>query len=333
MHRHSEVDRRVDEGGLARLLARGRASGSDAIVIVVGGVTAAAEYFGTPMQPIELMSCTKSVVSLLVGMLIDDGSIASVDEPIATWFPPWRRTAKAAVSVRHLLTHASGLRADRVTAEIYASDDVVQLALDAPLVDRPGTRFFYNNKAVNLLAGVIERASGMRMDRLARERLFAPLAIDEFHWVRDRAGTPHAMSGLQLHAADLARVGRLVCQGGRWGSRQIVSRAWLEACTRPAFPHLGPEAGRYGYLWWLGDQDEVDARRGAVDCRAHGYLGNHLVICSRRRLVAVRQRRAPRHRTVLEASDNFDDFPQLARAVVSPAASTPDSSETGQADA
>ncbi len=239
------------EDALLELVVTARATRSDALVVLEDGKPIVDEFFGGPRQPIELMSCTKSIVSLLIGILVDDKKIASLDTPVATWFPEWKKDKdkrKKAITVGHLLSHTSGLECKPTTEEIYASQDFVKLALAAPLAADPGTKFVYNNKAINLLAGVIERVARKKMDDFARERLFAPLAITEFGWTRDRAGNPHGMSGLQLHATDFAAIGQMLLQGGVFEDERIVSERWIEESMRPPRPELAPSCG---LLWWL----------------------------------------------------------------------------------
>jgi CubicO group peptidase (beta-lactamase class C family) len=391
--RRTPAEAGVDAAALERLLVAARAAKSDAIAIVVDGALVCEEYFDRPRpEPIELMSCTKSVVSLLVGILIDERKIASLDAPIATWYPEWKEGPKAAITVRHVLAHVSGLATKPTTEEIYASDDFVKLALEADLADPPATRFVYNNKAVNLLAGVIAKASGQPMDEFARERLFDPLGIPEFGWTKDRSGNPHGMAGLQLATLDFARLGQLLLEGGEWEGERIVSRDWLAASMAPAFPQLGASARRCGLLWWLerdggaiswddalieswkkaggsklllqvGDElrgkkctgidearallrpavSKVSTAAGgeAVDgswfdlevsqrnvpfwneepgpvvaWRADGYLGNYLVVCPSKKLVAVRQRRYPNDPRERDDPRNaMPDFTRLALAL------------------
>ena len=95
----------------------------------------------------------------------------------------------------------------------------------------------YNNKAVNLLAGVVERASGQRMDTFIAEALFEPLGIHDYGWTLDKSGNPHAMSGLQLGALDMARLGQLVIDKGKVGDRQVVSADWIERASFVARSH------------------------------------------------------------------------------------------------
>src|SRR5262249_47868467 len=113
--------------------------------------------------------------------------------------------------------------------------------------DDPGTRWDYNNKAVNLLAGIVQKASGRRMDIYLRAELFRPLGIRNFFWTLDRAGNPHGMSGLQILPNDFAKIGQLVLNKGVWAGIQLIKESWFEVSMRPGTP-TRPD---YGLLWWL----------------------------------------------------------------------------------
>ncbi len=237
----------VDEAALARLVEAAGASHSDALVVMRDGKLVGSWHSGGERRPIEAMSATKSIVGLAVGRLITTGAIESLDLPVSTWYPEWRDGRKGRVTLRHLLAHTSGIQANPTTEEIYASDDFVQLALDAEIVSEPGERFFYNNKATNLIAGVVERASGRKLDDYLREELFAPMGITHFSWTRDRAGNPHGMAGFQAHAQDLARLGQLTLQRGVWNGERLIDAAYLEESVRSG---ATPDPG-FGLLWML----------------------------------------------------------------------------------
>jgi CubicO group peptidase (beta-lactamase class C family) len=177
--------------------------------------------------------------------LVEQRKIASLDEPVATFFPEWKQGKKAKITVRHLLQQTSGLQTEPNTQVVYASPDFVQLALAAELEGEPGAKWTYNNKAVNLLAGVVKRASGVPLDEYMRREFFAPLGITQFGWDHDQAGNPHAMSGLQLKPLDLARFGQLMLDGGVWKGRRVLA----EALVRSAHDDVAPGQG-YGLLWW-----------------------------------------------------------------------------------
>ncbi|AKT36947.1 serine hydrolase domain-containing protein [Chondromyces crocatus] len=235
----------LDPTRLADLVARAEATSSDALVILRNGKLVGAWTFGEPRSPIELMSVTKSIVSLAIGLLIDEGKIASVDAPVHHFFPEWNQGQKKDITVRHLLEHTSGLQHEPSTNVIYASPDFVRQALAAELTHPPGTRWSYNNKAVNLLAGVVHVASGEKLDDYLKRKLFLPLGIQESSWERDRAGNPHGMSGLGLHAVDLARIGQLLLDGGVWNGKRVLSEGWIDTSTAWA-----RERGESGMLWW-----------------------------------------------------------------------------------
>ncbi|GGL00539.1 hypothetical protein GCM10010844_18730 [Deinococcus radiotolerans] len=171
------------------------------------------------------------------------GVLPGADVAVAEYYPEWRQGRKADVTLQHLMTHTSGLQnVPAAPEEIYPSPDFVQLALCAELRHAPGTAFSYNNKAVNLICGLLDRATGQRADDFARAELFAPLGIHEWQWDRDRAGTPHGMSGLQLRARDLARLAQLTLRGGEG----LITPSWIHASTCPATP----ATPRMGLLWW-----------------------------------------------------------------------------------
>ncbi len=129
----------INSKALETLLKRGAESHSDAIVIIKDDVVVGQWYFGKPQALIETQSDTKSVVALAIGCLLHDGKIKSLDEPVCDFYPEWRQGQKKLITIRQILNHTSGLQADHTTEELYASPDLVQLALCAELSDAPGT--------------------------------------------------------------------------------------------------------------------------------------------------------------------------------------------------
>lgn len=237
---------------LEALLSQARATNSDALGISWKGHRQVWAFWGKH-EPIETMSVTKSIVGLVIGIAQTSGLIDSIDAPVHTFFSEWRQGRKRDVTLRMLLEHTSGLQnVPMTTEEIYPSHDFVQLALSAELESPPGERYAYNNKAVNLLAGVIERATGRKLDDFAREELFAPLGIDRFSWQRDPAGNPHAMSGLALRPDDLLTFGELVANRGAWHGEQLISESWFDAMDAT---EVGDESA---LLWWHVHDVKID---------------------------------------------------------------------------
>lgn len=243
----------------------------------------------------DLRSVTKSVLSLLVGIAIDRGWIASVDLPVLAAFPEFNdlHTSPAgSVTLRHLLTMSAGLDwneaipyADPGNSERQMDDalDRCRYALERTRVAVPGTRFGYNGGLSMLLAEVVRRAARRPLDAIAAETLLGPLGITDVEWLAYADGTPNAASGLRMRASDLAKIGQLVLDEGAWAGRQIVSRQWIRDSTTA---HVGAEGlFFYGFHWWLGRS--LVSRREITWLAALGYGGQRLIVIPSMRIVVV----------------------------------------------
>lgn len=235
------------ESVLLRLAQRSRESKSDAVLVLHNG-RVIFEYRSDPYwQPIEAMAMTKSMTALAIGLMLDDRIISSVDEPVYHFYPEWDQGNKRLITIRHLLSHTSGLQADLDTDEIYHAGDIIQLALCAELSTQPGTHFYYNNKAVNLLSGIVKKATGRSLSEYLTVRLFAPLGIDNVSWLSDNDGTDYAMAHMIITAPDLAKIGQMLANGGNWCARRILSKEWVDFISSP-----GQTCDPFsGHLWWL----------------------------------------------------------------------------------
>src|SRR5262249_27007483 len=114
-------------------------------------------------------------LALAVGFLLDGKKLESLDEPLWHFFPELKQGLKERLTVRHLLTHTTGIQNDG--ADLARVSDLVRFALAADLETEPGARAAYNDKALALLAGLVEKASGTKADDYLREKLFTPLGI------------------------------------------------------------------------------------------------------------------------------------------------------------
>jgi CubicO group peptidase (beta-lactamase class C family) len=237
-----------DPAKLEALKQEAERTNSDAVVIYRNGTLIAEWYFGKEPKAIETMSAYKSIVSLAIGRLLTQQLIESLDQPVHTLYPEWNQGQKKLITIRHLLNHTSGLQnVANAGAEIYPAPDAIRLALAAELDSEPGTRFAYNNKAVNLLSGIILKASGMKMDEYIRQEFFSRMDINEYKFYYDQSGNPHAMAGLQLRAIDLAKFGLLVLNEGAWNGEQLIDPEYFTAMIS-AGQDLYPLSG---LLWWL----------------------------------------------------------------------------------
>lgn len=229
------------------IVEQSRATNSSALLVYQDSNLVYEDYFGNDSVPIEAMSASKSVVSLAVGLLLDHGYLDSLDVPVYRMYPEWKQGNKRMVTVRHLVEHASGLQnVANAGVEIEVAPDVVQLALAAELETIPGEVYSYNNKATNLIAGVVHKTSGRPMDEFLDEYLFRDLGVSDYFWVKDKAGNPFGMSGFNVHPADFAKIGQLILNNGIWNGKQLISKQWIEAMLSP-----GRFDSNYGLQWWL----------------------------------------------------------------------------------
>lgn len=308
----------MDRAALEAVVAEAQNTHSTALIVIKDGRVVAERYFGNlPKQQLRINSVTKSVVSLSIGQLIEDGKIPGHNTPISRWFPEWTVSKKAKITLRHLLTHTSGLFHEESAAKLYQQPDVVRYARGLPLTDEPGKNFSYSNEAVALIPGVVFAASGKPLDIYLHDRLFKPMGILDYKWDRDAAGNALAFGGLWLLPRDLVKIGQLMLDSGRWGGKQLVPAAWVRACTSPA----GPSLSDYGLLWWL----YPGPKGSASGFGANGWLGQYLIVYPKQHLVAVRLHS-------IEAGNDegenkkygFSSFRALVSAMVLPGAAAGD---------
>lgn len=231
------------------LVLEARRTGSTTTAIATPGHLLAEWQFDGWDRPVELMSATKTFGALAIGLLIKDGRIRSLDTPIASFFPEraeWLTGERSRITIRHVLTHTTGLRAARDSSDVEAAEDTVATALAAESVDPPGGTYFYNNLAVSLIAGIVERVAGAGLDDFIKRRLFEPLGIRDTQWARDPSGHAYVHYGLQIRAGDLARLGLLMLDDGRWNGAQLLPHGWSTEMATPRMP-----SGTYGLLTWV----------------------------------------------------------------------------------
>ncbi len=242
---------------------------------------------------INVNSVTKGVMAILAGIAVDKGAIKSIDEKVLTFFPDYqvKRGEKTIydVTIRHLLTMTAPYKGkSEPWKKVCTSDDWTKAALDF-LGGRNGItgEFRYATLGIQILAGIIEHATGEKCIDFANKNLFIPLGIpehtihgtsskeDQFdffmnkgprknEWYSDPQDTVTAGWGLCASGKDLARIGSMVLNEGKYKGNQIVSAEWIKQMTTPHLK-LGERFGfmEYGYLWYKPIEDrEVYAAIG-----------------------------------------------------------------------
>lgn len=255
------------------------------------------EYFNgwSAERSHTLQSVTKSVTALLTGIAVQSGQLA-LNDRVTRYFPQYEPipadSRKQAVTVGDLLTMRSGL--DWNESNYSGSPlqrlnecqcDWLRFVLDWPMRDGPGTRWEYISGNTILLAGVVGAATGRRLDLFAAATLFAPLHTTGENWVRGLPdGLPHAGGGLYLKPRDMAKLGVVILDQGRWQGRTIVQPEWTGLITSRVTPGVRNWAGHsfdYGYGWWI----TSDGGRDVI--AASGAMGQWILVVPSARLVVV----------------------------------------------
>lgn len=210
----------------------------------------------------SLRSITKSIVGLLYGIAVAEGKVPALNQKLLTQFPEYPDLAhdpkRKAILIRHALSMTLGTtwnedlsyfdRKNSARLMGYEKDQL-RYVLDRPMLSEPGKSFVYNSGAVTIVARLIERGVGMSIDKYAEAKLFKPLGIRAYEWARGAGGAPVPFAGLRLNIHDLAKIGQLVIQKGKFHGRQVVPAAWLEESFKPR--SANKNGMKYGYLWWL----------------------------------------------------------------------------------
>ncbi len=279
---HSERQKGTQETGLSmeKLQAMETAVRSGefkkigSVVLTRHGKVVYETYFDGDASTLrDTRSATKSITDVLVGIAIKERKLSGVNARVLDFLPERARKMqnpdprKDKMTIEDFLTMSSPLECDdwndasRGNEErMYVIEDWAQFILDLPVrgrmrvgeqpeVPKYGRSFSYCTGGVFVLSEVLQKATGLRTDRYAQEKLFAPLGITDAEWVYSPMNVPQTGGGLRLSSRDLAKVGQLYLNGGSWQGEVIVDPAWVKASTEP---HAQiDDTTEYGYLWWL----------------------------------------------------------------------------------
>lgn len=215
-------------------------------------------------------SMCKSITGMAVGMLIEEVQL-SLDENIYKIFEqrmnPLAKIFRPEVTVEHLLTMTSGVSFNE--SGIISGNDWLESYLNAPVIGTPGTKFQYNSLNSYVLSAIISERTGMTMEEYLRPRLFEPMGITRYLWETCPKGITKGGWGLFLCAEDMAKLGQLYLNKGRWNGQQLVSEEWVETSTQKHV-ESGDDTFGYGYQIWM------EERQGSFEF--NGMLGQNVVV-------------------------------------------------------
>ena len=195
------------------------------------------------------------------------------------------------ITLKHVMTMTSGFKEEE-NADGNKYRDQLQYFLSRPMASHPGEQFRYSNDDTDLLGYIIHSLEGQYVDEYAEENLFGPMGITEYYWETEN-GIPHCHSDLYLLPRDMAKIGLLVLDDGKWKDQQLVPKTWVDESTQP---HVAESIYYdYGYQWWHRSKENVawwkegKARIPAEHDKiiALGYGGQYIVIIRDLNMVVV----------------------------------------------
>lgn len=243
----------------------------------------------------NIYSATKTIVGLLTGIALDEGKIHSLDDSVSRYIPAYTKGMQADVTLRHLLTMSGGMAWDEayaslfsVTTHGYYGNDLYDLVTGLEVVDKPGVQYSYRSGETQLLAFVIEAATGQTLSEYTEEKLWKPMQAErDAYWLLDKKdGDEKAFCCFHTTARDVARFARLLLHHGNWQGHQLVSEAYMNELMRPA-SYLKDQWGKntlsyYGFQTWIMDY------HGMRCPYLRGMLGQYIIAIPEMDAIVVR---------------------------------------------
>ena len=254
-----EAERSVPDTVLSEISAFAEEQNSQGLIVIHDGLIQLEAYWdgadrSTLFNP---QSMSKTVLAMIMGIAINEGHIASLDDPVGRYIEEWSDRPQGTATIRQTLWMAAGLEQMSSSYEIELfsrgvwynfGDDFEGMILDLRQVTPPGTKFEYNNEENNVLGMVIERATGQRYADYLSEKLWQPLGLADASMYLDREGGAVMKSCcIFSRPYDWAKLGVLLLNRGAYNGEQIVPAAWVDAMIQPS-----PLVDYYGYQVWLG---------------------------------------------------------------------------------
>lgn len=276
----------------------GQAGFIDGLLVIRNGFLIAERYFNgfNESTPHNIKSVSKSFLSAITGIALQQGYIDSLEEKMLDYFPeyvyPGMDARKYDITLRHLLTMRMGIRGEaddnyQVYWELYTSDNWIKKTIEAPLIDDPGAKMHYNTFQTHLLSGIITKATQRSTLKYAEAVLFNPMRIEIALWEQDPQGYYFGGNSMHFTPREMAVLGFLYLNYGRINGRQIIPADWIALTLSPTtdLPHPNEWGAfknyNYAYLWWLGQINNYDMYMG------YGYGGQFVVVFPSLNLIVV----------------------------------------------
>lgn len=272
------------------LSALHESTGSVAFVIIKNDSIWFEDYFDgySDSSKSNSFSMAKSYTSGLMQMAIQDGYIKSLDQPICDFLPEFCDGLAAKTTVGDLSSMASGTNWDEsyysplsITTRAYFDDDLAKVINGLEVVEEPGTKFKYASGDTQMLAMVVEKATGKTMYNYLEEKLWKPLGSEnEAYWQVDSEDHDlvKAYCCIASNAKDFARYGKLFKDHGKWQGQQLMDSAFIAKSVKPRFT----DSPEYGYGWWLANAAGKDV------FYMRGHLGQYVIVSPEDNVMIIR---------------------------------------------
>ena len=234
-------------------------------------------------------SVAKSIVVSLMGKAIMEGKIKGLDQPVSDYFDEYKEGLASELTVGNLASMSSGMKWNEkyysvinITSESYFTDDLRSVILRQKIIDKPGQSFRYSSGDTQLLAMVIEKATGTTLSDYLSEKFWKPMGAENnalWQLDSDNSGMEKAYCCIASTARDFARFGKLYINNGKWGNEIILDSSFVELATNPVFD----SSPYYGYGWWLYNFE------GKKVFTMNGHRGQFVISFPEENIIIVRQ--------------------------------------------
>ncbi|MCC8198118.1 MAG: beta-lactamase family protein [Tannerellaceae bacterium] len=271
--------------------------GTVAFLIIKDGELLFEQYWEdySPDAHSNSFSMAKSIVALGIGCAIDDGFIRNVDQPVSDFFPEFPGYGTTPLTIRHLLTMSAGVDFEEAytspfspVTRLYYGNDLQKVTFQMKEVEEPGKRFMYQSGVTQLLAYVLEKATGESVSSYVSRKLWTPMEAEEHAlWSLDKkGGMEKAYCCFNSNARDFARFGQLILNEGYWKGQQVVSPLYIRQAITPdttlRYEYTEEPNRYYGYqFWYLSYQ-------GLPVHYLRGILGQYVFAIPEKNAVVVR---------------------------------------------
>ncbi len=259
------------------------------LLISYKGELTVEKYFNgsTADRTTNVKSVSKSIMSALVGIAIDKGYVAGLDQPISDFYgellPTRTDTRKNNITIGNLLSMQAGLE----TTSFYnygawvLSNDWIGYALEQPLLSTPGTKLQYSTGNTHLLSAILTEATGKSTLTFAREVLGRPMGFHLAAWPQDPKGVYFGGNNMELTPRQMLAFGELYINNGQVNGRQIIPESWIQTSLQPLAESAREKGRFYGYGWWVREM------AGLRTSFAWGYGGQFILLVPELSLVVV----------------------------------------------